>query len=125
MFFDEVEYTEYKPYRAGVTIANGAIVWTKGRGTVEMEWILPDGTTNIVSIKDVLHVPDLTCGLFSIGQATRKGIGINFLVNATINIIETTQLQHIFHQVMSPGNGEHAKLLMVVLKVEDSKHFLK
>ncbi len=30
-------------------------------------------------LKDVLHVPDLTCGLFSISQATRKDLGITFI----------------------------------------------
>ena len=79
MFFDVDEFTEYQQYRAAITIANGATVWTAGRGTIEMEWLLPDGVSNVVSVKDVLHVPDLTCGLFSISQATRKGFGITFL----------------------------------------------
>ena len=79
MFFDKEEFTNYQPHRVGITIADGTVVWTKGIGTVEMEWILEDGSSNMVNIADVLHVPDLTCGLFSISQATRKGFGINFL----------------------------------------------
>ena len=43
-----------------------------------MEWLLDDGTSNTVSVKDVLNVPDLTCGLYSISQATRKGFEILF-----------------------------------------------
>ena len=78
MYFDREEFTDYFPYHAAVTVANGANVYTQGRGTVEMEWILQDSTSNIVKVTDVLHVPDLTCGLFSISQATQKGFDINF-----------------------------------------------
>ena len=78
MYYDEDDFTDYESHRAGIRIANGTTVWTKGRGTVEMEWLLPDGSSHIVLVKDVLHVPDLTCGLFSISQATRKGMGIFF-----------------------------------------------
>ena len=83
MFFDKADFTDYQPLHAGVIIANGTTVWTKGRGTVEMEWLLEDGTSKIVRLKDVLHVPDLTCGLFSISQATRKGF---FLKLQTVRI---------------------------------------
>ena len=55
------------------------MVWTKGKGTIEMEWALPDGTSNAVDLKDVLHVPDLSYSLFSISQATRKGFEITFV----------------------------------------------
>lgn len=37
MFFDKDEFTDYQLYRVGVIIADGIIVWTQGRGTVEME----------------------------------------------------------------------------------------
>ena len=43
-----------------------------------MEWLLPDGSTNNMLLEDVLHVPGLTCGLFSISQATRKGLDVVF-----------------------------------------------
>ena len=35
-------------------------------------------TSNTVSVKDVLHIPDLTCGLYSISQAIQKGFEILF-----------------------------------------------
>ena len=79
MYFDKEEFVDYQPFRAGITIADGNTVWAMGRGTVEMEWLLPDGSSKSVSLTDVLHVPGLTCGLFSISQATRKGLGVTFL----------------------------------------------
>lgn len=79
MFFDEEQFIEYQVYRAGIIIANGVTVWIKGRGTVVMEWLLPDGVSNVIDVKDVLHVPDLACGLFSISQAMRKGFEITFI----------------------------------------------
>ena len=79
MYFDKEEFTDYQPFRAGITIADGNTVWAMGRGTVTMEWLLPDGSINTVSLGEVLHVPGLTCGLFSISQATRKGLGVTFL----------------------------------------------
>ena len=78
MYFNKEEFTGYQPYRAGISIADGTTVWTKGRGTVEMEWLVPDGSSNVMSVNDVLHVPALACGLFSISQATRKGFTIKF-----------------------------------------------
>ncbi len=78
-FFDKNEFIDYKAYRAVITIADGTTVWTRGRGTIETEWLLPKGHGKIKSVNDVLHVPGLTCGLFPISQATRKGFGITFL----------------------------------------------
>ena len=78
MYHDKEEFTEYQPYHAGITIADGTILSAKGRGTLQHEWIIDDGSSNIVTMKDVLHVPGLTCGLFSLNQATRNGLKITF-----------------------------------------------
>ena len=78
MYHDKEEFTNYQSYHAGITIADGLTVWAKGHGTVQHEWIIDDGSTHIVDMKDVLHVPELTCGLFSLNQATRNGLGISF-----------------------------------------------
>ena len=42
MYFNKEEFTQYQSYRAGILLANGSSVWTEGRGTVEMEWLLPE-----------------------------------------------------------------------------------
>ena len=60
------EFTEYEPYHGGITIADGSTVWAEGRGILQHEWIVDDGSTHIIDIKNVLHVPNLTCGLFSL-----------------------------------------------------------
>ena len=46
--------------------------------TIQHEWIIDNGTSHIIDIKDVLHVPNLTCGLFSLNQAIRNGLEITF-----------------------------------------------
>ena len=69
---------DYQPMKAEVIIADGNTVSAFGRGTVEMEW-LPDGSTDFVSMEDVLHVPGLTCGLFSISQASCIGLEVTFV----------------------------------------------
>ena len=44
-----------------------------------MKWLVPDKSSNVVSVSDVLHVLALTCELFSISQATRKEFAISFI----------------------------------------------
>ena len=78
MYHDKEEFTDYLPYQAGMTIADETILSAKGRGTVQHEWIIEDGSSYIMDIKDVLHVPNLTSGLFSLNQATRTGLKIIF-----------------------------------------------
>ena len=78
MYHDKEEFTEYQSHRAAIIIANGSTVWAQGRGIVQHEWITNKGSHHIVNIDDVLHVPDLTCGLFSLNQATRNGLRISF-----------------------------------------------
>lgn len=78
MYHDKEEFIDYQPYRAGITIADGTILSAEGRGTLQHEWIVDDGSSHIVDIKDVLHVPNLTCGLFSLNQATRNSLKITF-----------------------------------------------
>jgi len=43
-----------------------------------MEWLLADGSSHIVDIKNVLHVPALTYRLFLIYQVTSKGYKVYF-----------------------------------------------
>jgi len=43
-----------------------------------MEWLLADGSSHIVDIKNVLHVPALICGLFLIYQVISKGYKVYF-----------------------------------------------
>ena len=78
MYHDKEEFTNYQLYHRGITIADRSTVWAKGHRTVQHEWIIDDGSTHIVNMKDVLHVPELTYGLFSLNQATRNGLGISF-----------------------------------------------
>ncbi len=66
MYYDMESFTDYTSYRAGIIIADGTTIQTKGRGTIRMEQLLADGSSHIVDIKNVLHIPALTCSLFLI-----------------------------------------------------------
>ena len=78
MYTDQNDFIKYRTDRSKITLANGATIWSKGQGTVKMECLLPDGSSNTMSIKRVLHVPDLTSGFFSISQATREWMTVTF-----------------------------------------------
>jgi len=43
-----------------------------------MEWLLADGSSHTINIKNVLHVPALIYRLFLIYQATSKGYKVCF-----------------------------------------------
>jgi len=66
MYYDIGSFTNYSSYRAGIIIADGTTIWIKGRGTIRMEWLLADGSSHVIDIKNVLHVPALICSLFLI-----------------------------------------------------------
>jgi len=37
MYYDIESFTDYTSYRAGIIIADGTTMWTKGRGTIRIE----------------------------------------------------------------------------------------
>jgi len=66
MYYDMGSFTNYSSYRTGIIIADGTTMWIKGRGTIRIEWLLANGSSYIINIKNILHVPALICGLFLI-----------------------------------------------------------
>ncbi len=82
IYHSREEFSCYSAYRIAITIADGNVVQTEGRRLISIELLLLDRSTNLVDIDDVLYVPDLTCSLFSIYQATSKGFGIGFFNNS-------------------------------------------
>jgi len=46
-----------------------------------MEWLLADGSSHTVNIKNILHIPALIYSLFLIYQVTSKGFNVFFLNN--------------------------------------------
>jgi len=71
-------FTNYSSYRAGIIIADGTTIWTKGRGTIRIEWLLANGSSHVINIKNILHIPALIYGLFLIYQVTSKGYKVCF-----------------------------------------------
>ena len=82
MFFNKQHFDDYRAYKAGIIIADNTTVAIAGRETIEMKWLLPDGSSNLIRLDNVLHVPQLKCELFLISQATRKGLGVVFFDDA-------------------------------------------
>jgi len=78
MYYDMGSFTNYSSYRAGIIIADGTTIWTKGRGTIRIEWLLANGSSHVIDIKNILHVPALICGLFLIYQVISKGYKVCF-----------------------------------------------
>jgi len=78
IYYNMGSFTNYSSYRAGIIIADGTTMWIKGRGTIRIELLLADGSSHVVDIKNVLHVPALTCRLFLIHQAISKGYKVCF-----------------------------------------------
>jgi len=66
MYYNMGSFTNYSSYRAGIIIADGTTMWIKGRGTIRIEWLLANGSSYIINIKNVLHVPALIYSLFLI-----------------------------------------------------------
>ena len=53
-------------------VVNGVAIPAVGRGTVELEGVLPYGKIIIVQLKRGLHVPQLSSGLFSASEITKE-----------------------------------------------------
>jgi len=66
MYYNIGSFTNYSSYRAGIIIADGTTMWIKGRGTIRIKWLLADGSSYVINIKNILYVPALTCSLFLI-----------------------------------------------------------
>jgi len=66
IYYDMELFTNYSSYRTGIIIVDGITMWTRGRGTIRIEWLLADGSSHIINIKNVLHVPALIYRLFLI-----------------------------------------------------------
>ena len=56
-----------------VTLGDGHTLEATGRGTVALEMKLPDGTTKVCKLNDVLYVPKLSYNLLSVSKATKSG----------------------------------------------------
>ena len=66
-------FEDMVPYDSTITVANGAIIKVQGRGTIR---IMSCGT--IMSINNVLFIPELTCSLFSLGVITQKNFCFSY-----------------------------------------------
>jgi len=85
MYYDMESFTDYISYRAGIIIADGTTIWTKGRGTIRIEWLLADGFSYTINIKNILHVPALIYSLFLIYQVISKDIKSISIMTTTLS----------------------------------------
>ena len=56
-----------------VTLGDGRSLEGQAEGTVKLETILPDGTTQKCRLENVLLVPDLSYSLLSVSKASEAG----------------------------------------------------
>jgi len=71
-------FTNYSSYRVEIIIADEITMWTRGRGTVRIEWLLANDTSYIININNVLYIPTLIYGIFLIHLVTTKGYNVIF-----------------------------------------------
>jgi transposase InsO family protein len=71
---------DYTVLRSGVdvTFGNGQTATAAGTGSIKLT---TGGAGNAIVLQDVLYVPQATCNLFSVKQATSKGVEAVFNVN--------------------------------------------
>ena len=61
-----------------ITFGNRTTTTPKYEGDVELTTSLPDGSTQLIVLKNVLHVSDLLVNLFSVKQAVKQGATVHF-----------------------------------------------
>ena len=61
-----------------VTLGDGRSLEATGRGTVELEMKLPNGTTKSCKLHNVLYVPKLAYNLLSVSKASESGKRVRF-----------------------------------------------
>ena len=61
-----------------VTLGDGRDLEVKSVGTVELDMLLPDGSSRKCSLQKVLYVPKLAYNLVSVSRATEAGKSVTF-----------------------------------------------
>ncbi len=61
-------FTNYTSYRTRIIIVDETTMWTKGRGTIRIEWLLADDSSSsyIINIINILYISTLIYDLFLI-----------------------------------------------------------
>ena len=77
---DKSQFTKLKPISKSlqVTLADGHKVEATAIGTVSLELLLPNATTKVITLTDVLYMPRLSCNLLSVPRAFDAGYILNF-----------------------------------------------
>ena len=72
-------FHEYKELLGStVKLGDGRTVEAMGEGTVKVSVYCDDGNLHTLSMKNVFHVPELSCNLMSVRQITDRGFLITF-----------------------------------------------
>ena len=73
-----------------VTLGDGRDLEVKSVGTVELDMLLPDGSSRKCSLLKVLYVPKLAYNLVSVSRATEAGKSITFSKGGSDDSGQTT-----------------------------------
>ncbi|KAK3171942.1 hypothetical protein OEA41_004026 [Lepraria neglecta] len=66
IYHDREDFISYTSLRNAIHIADGTTIYAQGRGSINIEFILLNDKARVTRIDNVLHIPQLQCGLFSI-----------------------------------------------------------
>ena len=123
---NEAEFVELQklPSPLEVTLGDGHTLEATAEGTVLLETLLPDGSTNVCRLKNVLLVPKLSYSLLSVSKASIAGKTTKFdrtgceILNEQKRIIGfATRVGNLYHL-------EHCRIQRVNLTDKKSKEKL-
>ena len=80
MFWDRKLFDEYKTIDGEIIAANNSSLKISGKGSLRISTIV-EGEDFDVTLKDVLHVPELFVNLLSVKQLVKNGADVNFRRN--------------------------------------------
>ena len=83
MTWEKELFHEYKELLGStVKLGDGRTVEAMGEGTVKVSVYRGDGKLHTLSMKNVLHVPELSCNVMSVRKITDRGFLITFKNNS-------------------------------------------
>lgn len=108
-------FTQIRPHKSPVHLANGNKIFSVGIGNGFLKCVDEDGEENTVEVKEILFVPDLRGNLISVQQLAQRGLNVNFendlckiqIHNRTIAIAKATSSK--LYRLVQPNSVSMAK----------------
>ncbi len=93
-----------KTVRQSVTVANGEVVWSSGKGNGKIIVKSSNCDKHEIVIQDVMYIPEVNANLLSVKKLTSKGYDVNFSANECVikygeNIVVTAQFKDGLYKI--------------------------